>query len=84
MDYFDCAPTKPSWILHTWVGSSPVDHRQVLVLQIILDMSHLVVRGDKPLQGDVCALLYPATQVHFECRRIVGSYSGLQCTSLAL
>ena len=45
----------------TGVSAAPEVHRLVLVLQVILDVTHLVVRRHEPDHCDVRALFDPVT-----------------------
>jgi hypothetical protein len=44
----------------TWIGSSLVHPRLVLVLQVVLHVPHLVVSREEIFHVDSRALLYPA------------------------
>ncbi len=43
--------------VYTWVGAPAELDWQVLVLQVVLNVTHLVVRDSDPLLADLCALL---------------------------
>lgn len=51
-------PANVTGLMFTWVGAISVDQRLFLVLQKILNVSHLMMDGDQILHVYLCAHLY--------------------------
>lgn len=53
-----CSFVRPHRPNLTWISPATEHERQVLVLQVVLDVAHFVVHCDQVSHGDICALLY--------------------------
>lgn len=51
-------PANVTGLMFTWVGAISVDQRLFLVLQKILNVSHLMMDGDQILHVNLSAHLY--------------------------
>lgn len=53
----------PDGLVEARVGTSPQGDRQVLVLQVVLHVAHLMVHSGQLLHRDPCALLDPGARM---------------------